>query len=119
MKVRAGFVSNSSSSSFALFGASFTDWEDVTKHLKLSDDEKDGSEREIVEEKFKDDQYIQVIDTEYDGVYIGVYAGGIFDYMGDGETKKDVFARIGGTIKDRLNLKKVPGIDFHKGEYPS
>ncbi len=100
MKVRNGFVSNSSSSSFCIFGAIATEeiWEHI-KHLAPSD----------LEQKVKDEMYGDPADySDYLFVWSNEYKDCPFDYVRDGEN--DVRGYIGAGNEydpDDFNTRQI------------
>lgn len=66
MKVRAGFVSNSSSSSFVIFGKIFGR-EDLQEYFKFTDDEMDGIDDNGLYDYMEDSElnYEEIGDDEY------------------------------------------------------
>lgn len=100
MKFRNGFVSNSSSSSFAVWGA-FIRVGDYDEYETISE----GLPRGFAS------HYIDGGD-----VVVGLHAGKVFDFMQQSETKDQVLARI------RAILREATGqdldVEYHEGEYP-
>ena len=91
MKIRSGFVSNSSSSSFMIYGVYLED-SDIIKLLNLSEDESDDM-YETVEKALENS------DLEFHSPYgdNGFYIGKSFSDIGDDETGKQ--------FKDKVESK--------------
>lgn len=108
MKTRMGFVSNSSSSSFVLFGRAFSKKEIAkacAEVLKMSADEISKDPDSYSDEVISILDYIEKssgirlhaedgIGSYYDMVVIGA----LFDQMNDDESKKDFLSRIGDAL---------------------
>lgn len=122
MKLRTGFVSNSSSSSFAIFGIE-EDKDTLAALLNAKQEKKDLPEgvdpedveddidswevREMIEEKG-----LSCYDDESGNLYVGMDALG----MGEDETKRQFKERIASKLKEVFG--KDFTVDFFSGEYP-
>jgi len=82
MKIRSGFVSNSSSSSFLIYGA-FLNSSDIKELLKLSEEEQQDELDYILQERTGFEVHAPIDDYD-DGYYIGRS----YDSIGDDETGK-------------------------------
>jgi len=105
MKVRTGFVSNSSSTSFCICGAYF-EKEEIIKLCK---------KRGIEEDWDEGSDLAKLVDLEYEhdeGNY-GGYIGLSPDKIGDHETGKEFKERIFAGIKKLDPNVKLKGIDYH------
>lgn len=122
MKLRKGFVSNSSSSSFAIFGieeSASTLAEMLSEKMEKkalpdgvdpedAEDEIDSwSVKEIIEEKG-----LSCYDDEGGTLYVGLDVFG----MEEDETKRQFKARISAKLKEVFG--KDFTIDYLSGEYP-
>ena len=107
MKIRTGFVSNSSTTSFCIYGVYIEDLEEIKKHLnpheiiydrgeKTEEDEDDYDLYEMAEEN----------DLEYhspegdSGSYIGVS----WSSIGDNETGKQFQERVAAKLKEVFGI---------------
>lgn len=115
MKVRNGFVSNSSSTSFALYGAYVSDDQVMAAGLHKG---------LFTEEKQDDYEAYDVIDTlleEVDLTYStpnGEYlVGQDYDDMGEDETKKQFQERIKNTLQEIFGGDII--CSYESGEYYS
>jgi hypothetical protein len=88
MKIRNGFVSNSSSSSFVIYGAEF-DINDLIEEFKDVYEKVGENERDLLDELFDEFEYY------YDGSFVeSVYVGVPLVYMKDDETFGQFKARV-------------------------
>lgn len=99
MKSRSGFVSNSSSSSFLIYGASVESsdarsW--LKTHKNMSDDEVDEMEPYEIRELVESESGLSFFgNSDY-----GMYVGASWDEVGDDETGKQFKARVEAKIKE-------------------
>jgi hypothetical protein len=118
MKIRSGFVSNSSSSSFLIYGTTLDAGEVSTIVKKMCDEGKckdyegklvqfediDGEELYSLVEYLKLPKGIDVHSPSYSDV---VYVGASWDTVKDDETGKEFKNRVFETLKEAgLNIKK-------------
>jgi len=107
MKMKHGFVSNSSTTSFCIYGASFEN-EEITKFLEKNgvehpDDDHVGELEEL--DKFKE-AFLEVHcgpDSDY-GDY-GIYLGRSFDSIKDDETGKEFKESIEKNLSEFFGRK--------------
>ena len=101
MKVRSGFVSNSSSSSFLIFGVTLGDDSlrealrkvngSVAEADRISDDDIDGMDSyELADQLFAENRELEYHQPEYSDVYVG----GSWDGVRDDETGKQFKERV-------------------------
>ena len=112
MKIRNGFVSNSSSSSFMIFGICFDSSTDVFKEAKIEHDEDNDDtdvmtilENEITKRGLN-------LEVQYAGDSDYVYIGRSWDEVGDNETGLQFKESIAADIKKlfpKVNIKKQVG----------
>ena len=104
MKIRNGFVSNSSSSSFCIYGSSF-DLYDFMRECKLVDDE--------MREKYEEDgEYWEITEMieKKTGLEIHVYEDGelwigkSWSSIGDDETGKDFKENVENIMKENFDV---------------
>ena len=108
MKVRNGFVSNSSTSSFCIYGASInsTKAEEIINRLKIDRDKYKGYDPNDVTETLegyvsdKSNLDVENPPSEYD---YGLYIGLSWDKMKDDETLAEFKSRIESEIKEVIN----------------
>jgi len=119
MKIRNGFVSNSSSSSFLIYGV-YLEEEEVIKHFGIdcvSDpDDEDYDEDEIWEK-------VEAIGLSYygpsemwDGYYFGESLSECADDQTMGDFKKQIRDEINAKTKVNISEDKF---DYHEETYPS
>lgn len=118
MKIRSGFVSNSSSSSFCIFGAYVNGQEEkmlaVLKERFANEPDKMAKLEEISE----DDTYelLELYSEEFDLEYVAAdseyYLGRSYSGIGEDETGKQ-FRESVSTKLDVLGVKS----EHHEGEY--
>lgn len=114
MKLRAGFVSNSSSSSFCLFGISM----DANEALKLVIGKKDREGNVITEEMVNEDRYTAMenlladTDLEFVDDYEceTMYFGRSYNLIRDNETGKQFKESV------KKGLKKLLGKNYKASE---
>jgi len=110
MKIRSGWVSNSSTTSFALMGERF-DVDELAEHFGLvtgeDDDDEDKYEKidDTIDEKTAGVKELYTY-TWWDGdcVYVGVE----IDDMKDDETKAQFRERVRELIRENLGLESKP-----------
>lgn len=99
MKNRSGFVSNSSTSSFLIYGASIdssdaSNW--LREHKNLSDDDIDAMDSWEIREILEAEAGLNFFgNSDY-----GMYVGASWDEVGDDETGKQFKARVEAKIKE-------------------
>ena len=102
MKIRLGFISNSSSTSFCMYGIYVPDAKELMKKFKMEVDD-----IYLLEE----DSDISVFDVEYDGIYIGGLLGGESEHclltsaQREDETLREFRARIEKILTDKLGTE--------------
>ena len=99
MKIRNGFVSNSSSSSFLIYGTHYGSSEifvELIKKLK----EKNGEEVSEDFDEYAAESYVNDLGlTTFSPDYCGYYVGRSFDEIADDETGKQFKESIQNAIK--------------------
>ena len=101
MKIRNGFVSNSSSSSFCIYGTRITE-KDIKKSYPDKTEEDDFDVYEFLEDLFKDTELTSEYDEEGQ-----IYIGREFHTIKDDETGKQFKNNIKETIERLLPKSKL------------
>lgn len=122
MKIRSGFVSNSSSSSFAIFGIE-EDASTLAELLAAKQEKKDlpeGVDPEDVEDEVDSWQVKELIEEKglacYDDESGKLYVGLDFMSLGDDETKNQFKTRVAASLKEIFG--KDFEVEYWSGEYP-
>jgi hypothetical protein len=116
MKVRAGFVSNSSSSSFAIVGVSFRSEEDLIEALTTKWPNKNdipgytlyGDDEEGYLDSSEADEHCGGLNFVCDSDSDTYIAGMGYESMKPDETRDQFEARIAATIKEYLGIDAKP-----------
>jgi hypothetical protein len=124
MKLRIGFVSNSSSSSFAIYGLEL-DGEQLAKLLGVNVDEDDYDLYDLIHgEDGCDEKGTVGYDLEKAGLSEYNIEGDVY-YIGRDLTsmkKTETLAEFGErtetALKKALKSEKLPKLSMHIGEYP-
>lgn len=98
MKIRSGFVSNSSSSSFLIYGV-YADNSEIKKALARAKVEVDEDSDYVADELYnlvKDDSDVQTHSPDYSD---GAYVGASWSRVKDNETGAEFKARIEAELK--------------------
>lgn len=106
MKTRQGFVSNSSTTSFCIYGVCIEE-DEIKKILKKEED--DLSAGELLEEEMENKKVSLFIQSDYDGNQ--VYIGHSFTSIGDDETGKQFKDRVKKEVNIVFN-NQIPEKDF-------
>jgi hypothetical protein len=105
MKLRSGFVSNSSSSSFLIYGTE-VDASELAEKLNLTEEEKNSLDEEgdwyLSEILYKHNEMVKGL--EFISAYGGeaFYLGLSWDSIGDDETGKEFKSKIEESVKTLL-----------------
>jgi hypothetical protein len=102
MKLRSGFVSNSSTSSFLIYGTCFEGTYDLYERLGIKDeteeDEYSDQAYEVLS-KLEEELGLEHHAPDYDDY---IYLGKSWDKVGDNETGAEFKARIEKILKDKF-----------------
>jgi len=110
MKVRNGFVSNSSSSSFCLYGIALEGTDDLER-MGLEITDKDEPWENIYELVGKSGLQV-VFDHDNDAIYVGLHP----DSMGLDETKRQFQTRVRELMTKLLPDSVSEKLEIHEGE---
>lgn len=114
MKLRIGFVSNSSSCSFQIYGAFFEDEDDVINSLDSSVAEKITAMEappnfELFDkiETYLNNKGLSIERGQYSSMYIGDYEAD------DDETGRQFKERVEKELKELVNPEKAKDLEIH------
>jgi hypothetical protein len=110
MKVRNGFVSNSSTSSFCLFGIALGGTDDLEKMGMIFTDRDDPYDE--IYKLVQDSGLDIVFDNDNDVIYVGLHP----DCMGLDETKRQFQARVRELMTKLLPDSVSEKLEIHEGE---
>lgn len=109
MKIRSGFVSNSSSSSFCLWGVELE--ENEFKSIYKIDDDEDTDMYALLDKKVKGLEY--VYSGEDGQLYLGMSPGEMKDHQTLGGFKEDIAKKLSKILKQEVSTNKIR---LHYGE---
>ena len=104
MKIRTGFVSNSSSSSFCIYGAKLS--KELIKKI-----EETNKEFDCIWEIFEHEKMFYGVECNYSQVCVGLR----YDKIGDDETGKEFKERVAKRIEEVVGEKVK--CEYIEGEY--
>jgi len=104
MKIRTGFVSNSSASSFCIFGAEFelSEFKDLVKKQIIEDDDDEETQREAAE-TWAEKNKLELFNEGYDST---IYIGRSWSTVKDNETGLEFKKSTIEKIQSRFPKKK-------------
>jgi hypothetical protein len=109
MKLRFGFVSNSSSTSFSIYGVFLDDMDEVRKFLNAKEED---DTYELIDALAEKNGLEYHCDPNDEGYYVGIP----FTQIGDNETGREFKEKVAKKLKEVFGVTQ-PCSDFTEGWY--